>query len=231
MVADQVTVVTRRAGEETGWRLGVGGRRRLHDRRGVARRRRAPRSRCTSSRPTREDALEDFTDATVIRGIVRKYSDFVAYPIKLRVEEPTARPTRAQEARRRGRRDQLDEGDLDAPRRGGERRGVQRVLPAHQPRLGGAAQARADARRGDQRVPRAALHPAPRALGHPDAHGRPRHPALRPARLHHERLQGADPRVPALRARRGRLRGPVPQHLARDSAEEPPDPADPQGAW
>jgi molecular chaperone HtpG len=87
MVADRVTVVTRRAGDEHAWRwesAGDGSFTIAEDSRFE------PGTTVTLHlKPAdSEDALEDYTDATVIRGIVRKYSDFVAYPIRLRVEEP-----------------------------------------------------------------------------------------------------------------------------------------------
>ena len=46
----------------------------------------------------------------------------------------------------------------------------------------------------------------------------PRHQALREARLHHGRRRAAAARVPALRARRRRLRRPAAQRVARDPA-------------
>ena len=53
--------------------------------------------------------------------------------------------------------------------------------------------------------------------------------ALCAARLHHRRCRAAAV-LPALRARRGRQRGPAAQHLARDAAEQSAGDADPQGA-
>jgi molecular chaperone HtpG len=91
MVADRVSVVSRRAGDETAWRWDSGGDGSFT----IAEDSRfEPGTTVTLHlKPAdAEDALEDYTDASVIRGIVRKYSDFVAYPIKLRVEEPGKAP-------------------------------------------------------------------------------------------------------------------------------------------
>ena len=73
-----MTLVTRRAGEGHGTRWESRRRRHVHawsD--GRATRRRAPRSRCTSSRPTTEDELHDYTAEWTIREIVKRYSDFI----------------------------------------------------------------------------------------------------------------------------------------------------------
>lgn len=85
MVADKVTLTTRRAGETeaTRWESTGDGTYTLE----------------TVERPTHgttitlhlkpadsEDALHDYTDQWVIRDIVKRYSDFVAYPIQMDVE-------------------------------------------------------------------------------------------------------------------------------------------------
>ena len=54
-----------------------------------------------------------------------------------------------------------------------------------------------------------------------------RRAAVRQARVHHGRLRGADAGVPALRQGRGRRAGPVAQRVPRDPAAGPADPADP----
>lgn len=84
MVADKVTVVTRRAGEEgaTVWESTGDGSYTIGD----------------GQRPTQgttitlalkahdeEQGLRDYTQESVLRDIVKRYSDFVAYPIKMSV--------------------------------------------------------------------------------------------------------------------------------------------------
>ena len=85
MVADKVTLVTRRAGEQTAtyWESTGQGEYAIAD----------------AERPTRgtsitlhlkpvdtENGIEDFTDPWVIKRIVKRYSDFVRYPILLKEE-------------------------------------------------------------------------------------------------------------------------------------------------
>ena len=119
MVADRVMVVTpaRRRGRRR--RAGSRRRRRTPSRRPSATSRGARPSRCTSSPTTTSDGLADFAETCACsREIVKKYSDFVAYPIRL--EDRDA---------------QLDEADLDArPRTRSPRRST-RVLQAHLARL------------------------------------------------------------------------------------------------
>ena len=70
----------------------------------------------------------------------------------------------------------------------------------------------------------------PRPDGPVLARGQARRAALRQARVHHGRLRGARPRVPAVRQGRRRRARPLAQHLPRDPPAGPPDPADPQAA-
>lgn len=85
MVAERVELVTRRAGQDTattwsstgdGYEIGEGER---------------PQSGTTLTlhlKPVdEENHLSDYTDEFVLRNIVKRYSDFVAYPIKMKVWE------------------------------------------------------------------------------------------------------------------------------------------------
>ena len=87
MVADRVTVVTRRAGEETATRwesTGEGEYTLAADRRFLR-----GTSVTLHLKPVdREHGLEDFTDPAVLRRLVKRYSDFVAYPILTRERRP-----------------------------------------------------------------------------------------------------------------------------------------------
>jgi molecular chaperone HtpG len=85
MVADQVELVTRRAGEEeaTHWRSSGGDRYEV----GPAERAEHGTSVILHLKPADEEAgLPDFTEEWTLRRIVKRYSDFVAYPVLLPVE-------------------------------------------------------------------------------------------------------------------------------------------------
>lgn len=80
MVADKVTIVTRRAGESvaTQWESGGDGTYTLGD---------AEKAGCGTDitlhlkQPDAENGIEDYTDRWKLSMIVHKYSDFIAYPI------------------------------------------------------------------------------------------------------------------------------------------------------
>ncbi len=82
MVADEVTVVTRKAGEDsaTRWQSSGDGSFEVSD---------GERSEAGTTVTLRlkpadaDDGMDDFTAEHVLRSIVKKYSDFVTYPIKL----------------------------------------------------------------------------------------------------------------------------------------------------
>jgi molecular chaperone HtpG len=84
MVADKVTLVTRRAGESkaTVWESTGDGAYTLADGE-----RDTPGTTVTLHlKPEDADAeLHDYTDPDVLREIVKRYSDFVAYPVKMKV--------------------------------------------------------------------------------------------------------------------------------------------------
>ena len=82
MVADRITLVTRRAGEETGtrWESTGDGGYTLDD----AERPGAGTTVTLHLKPAdEEDGLKDYTQERVLKDIVKRYSDFVAYPIRL----------------------------------------------------------------------------------------------------------------------------------------------------
>lgn len=84
MVADEVTVVTRKAGEDTAtlWRSSADGSYEIED----ATRDEPGTSITLKLKPADEDdSLDDFTQEWVLKKTVRKYSDFVNYPIKMKV--------------------------------------------------------------------------------------------------------------------------------------------------
>ncbi len=85
MVADKVELISRKAGEEQAWKWTSTGE-------GSYTMEEATRSTQGTSvilhlkEKDKEDTeAQDFTDEWTIKGIVKKYSDFVAYPIKMQV--------------------------------------------------------------------------------------------------------------------------------------------------
>jgi molecular chaperone HtpG len=85
MVADSITVVTRRAGTEeaTRWESTGDGGYTL----GAADRPAAGTTVTLHLKPKdEEDGLQDYTQERVLRDIVKRYSDFVSYPIRLERE-------------------------------------------------------------------------------------------------------------------------------------------------
>ncbi len=86
MVADSVTLLTRRAGETaaTRWESAGDGYYTLDEAE-----RDTPGTTVTLHlKPAdQEDGMKDYADDSVVRHIVRQYSDFVAYPIQMEIEE------------------------------------------------------------------------------------------------------------------------------------------------
>jgi molecular chaperone HtpG len=85
MVAERIVVVSRRAGEPhaTRWESRGEGAFTVEE----AERERPGTSVTVVLKPAdEEDGIKDYTDAWVLRDIVKKYSDFVAYPIRMVVE-------------------------------------------------------------------------------------------------------------------------------------------------
>ena len=85
MVADNVTLVTRRAGQETAtqWESSGDGTYTVSP----AERDTIGTSVTLHLKPVdKEDGVDDFTSEWVIRNIVKKYSDFVRYPVVLKVK-------------------------------------------------------------------------------------------------------------------------------------------------
>ncbi|OQB38987.1 MAG: hypothetical protein BWY09_01208 [Candidatus Hydrogenedentes bacterium ADurb.Bin179] len=126
---------------------------------------------------------------------------------------------------------QLHEGALVTRQGGGLRRGVQRILQAHFPRL----ERPPDAHPGqDGRypgIPAAALRPGKSALRPYDAAGSAQaRPALvYQAHFHHGRLQGVAARLSAVRPGRGGFGGPAPEYLPGTASGKPPGTAHEQG--
>jgi molecular chaperone HtpG len=84
MVADRITLLTRKAGEAkaTRWESSGDGYELAEAERDV------PGTTVTLHLKPKdeEDGLRDYTDAAVLRDIVKRYSDFVGYPVRLEAE-------------------------------------------------------------------------------------------------------------------------------------------------
>lgn len=85
MVADEVTVETRKAGEEgaTKWHSDGSGTYTLEE---IERDEPGTTVTLHLKSEDEEDGLQDYSQEWVVKNLVRKYSDFVAYPIKMDVE-------------------------------------------------------------------------------------------------------------------------------------------------
>jgi len=85
MVADRVTVVTRKVGEETAtkWESTGEGSYTLEE---ASRDGHGTSVTLHLKEEDAEDELHDYTAEWTIRGIIKKYSDFVTYPIRMNVE-------------------------------------------------------------------------------------------------------------------------------------------------
>jgi molecular chaperone HtpG len=84
MVADRVTILTRHVGEETAWRWESTG-----DGTYAIEEAERPTHGTTVTlhmKAVEGDDAKEYLDEWTIRGIVKKYSDFVTYPIRMRVE-------------------------------------------------------------------------------------------------------------------------------------------------
>lgn len=91
MVADTVTLVTRKAGEETGTRWSSGGEGTYTIDQDPG----APQgtSVILHLKPAGGDAaLPDYAEESTLRRVVRTYSDFIAWPIRMEVERPAPAP-------------------------------------------------------------------------------------------------------------------------------------------
>jgi molecular chaperone HtpG len=80
MAADRVTLLTRRAGEEkaTQWESGGDGEYRIRE---AAKAGRGTSITLHLKPPDAESGLEDFTDKWILARIIKRYSDFVGYPV------------------------------------------------------------------------------------------------------------------------------------------------------
>lgn len=95
MVADRVTLVTRRAGETTATRWESEGEGTYT----IETLDEAPQGTAVTlhlKAEDQEDSLLDYADPTTLTGIIKRYSDFISWPIRMEVEQPQAEgePTR-----------------------------------------------------------------------------------------------------------------------------------------
>ncbi len=90
MVADKITLVTRKAGHEgaTRWESTGDGAYSLDE----AQRDTAGTTITLHLKPVEPEHGRDYTDAFVVRDIVKRYSDFVTYPVKMERSKPGEKP-------------------------------------------------------------------------------------------------------------------------------------------
>ena len=98
MVADHVTLVTRRVGEDkaTRWSSAGDGTYELDE---DSRFSHGTTVTLHLKPVDSEDGITDFTDPLVLQGLVKRYSDFVGYPIRARMPKPGADTKAAPEER------------------------------------------------------------------------------------------------------------------------------------
>ena len=203
IVADEVTLLTRRAGAAAGRGRAVGERRR---------RRLHASSRC--ARDTRGTDVILHLRAGRRRAAVRharcarscaSTPTTSPCPILMKKEQWDA-DAQGAGRHRRGRAGQPGVGAVGPAQVGDHRGAVPRVLQARRARLRAAAGLQPREGRGPPGVHAAALHPAARAVRSVGPRSPARHQAVRPPRVHHGRRRAADAGVPAVRARRSSTR-------------------------
>ena len=225
MVADRVTLVTRRAGR----RPGCAGSRPARAPTRSSPSPDAPQGTAVTLHLKPEDAEDSLHDYAVGgHGTPDRQAVLGLHHLA----DPDGR--RAQRRRRRARRAgdaQLAQGAVGPSHADVTRRGVHRVLPARQPRLAGAAGDHPAAGRGHLRVPGAAVPARARRRSTCSCGS-----AAAACSSTCERVfimddcEAADPGVPALRQGRGRRGRPVAERVPRDPPAGPADPADPPPA-
>jgi molecular chaperone HtpG len=89
MVADEVVVETRKAGEATGvrWRSAGEGQYTVEEIERVERGTSVALHLKPLARLEGEEEPQDFTDEAVLRAVVKRYSDFIEYPIRMEIGE------------------------------------------------------------------------------------------------------------------------------------------------
>ena len=215
MVAKEVEVSTRKAGESEGWRWTSDGQGAFT----IAEDESAP-DRGTRITLTLRDGDEEYLDPQRIRQIVATYSDHIAVPVVLesrKEDEPDQTLNAASALWTRPKNEITDEQYKEFYHHVGH------AFDEPWLRLHFKAEGMLEYT-GLLFVPSS----KPFDLFHPGPQDR--HPALREARLHHRRLQRAGAFLPALPARHRRYRGPAAEHQPRAAAEQPAPGEDPQRA-
>jgi HSP90 family molecular chaperone len=229
IVADKITVESRRAGMKEGegvrWVSGGAGDFEVET---ITR-----AARGTSViLHLRDDALE-YASAWKLKDIVNKYSDHISLPILMEKEEwkegELINPSDENGGRQPGGMVKTGEWETvnqatalwTRPKKDVSDEQYTEFLQGHQPRLRGPADLDAQPRRRQHRVHPAALHPRQGADGPVEPRQEGRHQALCQARLHHGRRRGPVADLPALRQGRGRLGRPAAERQPRAAAGKP----------
>ena len=211
MVADEVVVQSRRAGEEQGWLWASDGRSGYHGRRRrPGRCRAARRSRCTEGRRQGVPGLvEDPPDrADLFRPY--RHPDHPRAPAQGRRHQDQSRPSRSRSTRpariwTRPKAEITDEQYKEFYHH------VAHAFDEPFARVHFTAE-------GTLSYTALLFVPSSRPFDLYDPKRRHGREALRPAGVHHRRSRSADAALSALRPRRGRFRGPAAQRQPRDAA-------------
>ena len=216
IVAERVEVRSRKAGSRRGGGRALGVRRR----RGVHRRdhRRRPRAAPRVTLHLKADAQE-FADPFRLRGLIRRYSDHIGFPVRMRKEgEASLEYEVVNQAK----------ALWTLPRTEIKDEEYQRVLPVPRARLHRPARLEPQPVEGKREYTSLLYMPgrAPFDLWQRDAARGTE--AVRAARVHHGRRRAVPAAVPALRQGRGRLERPAAERLARAAAAGAGGRGDPQ---
>ncbi len=222
MVADRITVVSRRAGTDETWVWSSDGRRRLRRR---ARRRRAGGARGARhrDRAAPERRREEISRAA--GDPPRRLDLFGSHPVPDR-----ARRGAGQGARSEPKNEQINSASAlwQKPKSELKPEDYTQAYQTIAHAFDDPAMTRALPRRGALFVCGAAVRALVAAVRPVRSGAQGPREALRAPRLHHRRRRAAAV-LSALHPRRGRQRGPAAQHLARDAAEQSAGRGDPQG--
>ena len=221
MVADKVSLLTRRAGEEGAALWESDGRRRVHDLGSHQ-----VQARHVDHAPS-EAQRRGKRHRRLYRRIRRRAHRQAVFGLR-RLSHHLQGRWEERENGRGSETDQFDETHLVPSSIGSDRRRLHGVLQAHQPRLERAVDASVIQGRRAHRVP---VAPVPAFQGPDGSVFRQREvrtSTLRPQCSDHGELRGSASPLPAVRQGHGRFVGSAPEHFAPAASGRPAHQADPQ---
>ena len=205
IVAKEVEVLTRRAGQDAGVRWSSQGEESftVEDAQDLA--------RGTKVTLTLKDDAEEFADGFRLRSIVRQYSDHIGVPVEMPKEgeeedEPEFESVNSAKALWTRSRSEIEDDEYASS--------IATSRTISRTRWCGATTGSRAAR-----IHQPSLCPQAGPLRPVESRGAEGRQALRPARVHHGRGGSVPAAVPALRARRGGLQRSAAQHLPGNPAK------------